>query len=74
MAKNPEEHNWYWKWLVKQPKQQIDKLLDGEKLWLLTRRFDAEAEIRKELNFKDKTHELEKDNDIEGLMKHLSLK
>ena len=68
-----EESKWYWQWLINQKKPQVDKLIDGSKLWELTCRFNAEVEIRKELNFKNKIHELEKNSDIAGLMKHLKL-
>jgi hypothetical protein len=56
---------WYWNWLVKQPKQQIDKLIDGAKLWELLCRYDFETAIHEELNFKDKTHQFEKEGNIE---------
>jgi hypothetical protein len=50
------------------------KLKDGAKLVEFLERYPTELEIRKEFEYKDKLHEFEKNGDIVGLMKHLSLK
>ena len=49
------------------------KLKDGEKLWEFACRFDFERYCYEQRNEKQTVHELEKEGDLVGLMKHLKL-